>query len=134
MDTKIQQQLLNRASDFIDKAAKTLGQATAHVYQVLVSQQYVTGISTITEVIIMTLASIILVKPALWLWHQASLKDDKENNSGDYRTGAGILIVIIYLAMIILTIILGEAIKHLLNPEYYAIEFIFNQASDAINK
>lgn len=129
MDSKIQQQLLDKTSAFLQQASHTLGTGASHVYAVLIRQQFVEGATSIIQFVI-GMIFILIGLPRLW---SACKKADKEGDDDGFAlVGGGILGVGLFLMFGALILsALGDAIGKLINPEYYAISFIFNQLNQS---
>jgi len=122
MDAKIQQQLLDRSSDFIDKASQALGSTGQHVYEVLVRQQMIQGIGGIISLVVFLTLAIV---PSLYLFKWAYKRHQKDRYSEAYL-GATFVSLIILLVAAIVAGVLQDSVQHILNPEYYAISMIFD--------
>lgn len=125
MNEKIQQQLLDKSSHFVDQAAKTLGSTTGHVYEIVVRQQVANGIGIILVTLITLIATVIISWIfAKWSW----ARKEKDRYSEIY-----LLIVPVTFVCALVFFAVGyqlvNGIQHIINPEYYAIEFIFNTAT-----
>mgnify|MGYP001576749024 CR=1 FL=1 len=101
-------------------AAKTTGE---HVYSVLVHQQYVEGIGNLVIVCVLALTGFFLVYPLSKKMFNWATKND---NYGDHYMGATFGTMGLIILTLILVLVLGDAVKHLLNPEYYALQTIFD--------
>ncbi|UJH95716.1 hypothetical protein [Bacillus phage vB_BtM_BMBsp2] len=139
MSDKAVNWLMDRADKlggFIDELAKQLGVAATHVYEVLVKQQFVEGIS-------------LLVKAGVWigililiwtLMNKLIFKKWKEHDSpsGDAHFAMGILTVFVVIGSVIIGykvvdwVTLG--IKMLLNPEYYALDTLMEFVKGQVDK
>jgi hypothetical protein len=123
MDVKIQQQLLDRSSDFINKASQTLGSTGAHVYEVLVRQQVVSGIGTIVAIILFC----IIAAVSFFQYYQFAKRHMDESDDGFGWICGGIFGGFFFLMIVVIGVVaLSDSVQHILNPEYYAISFIFD--------
>ncbi len=127
MDQKIQQQLLDKSSQFINQAARILGQTSGHVYSVLVRQQVIDGIANILSLIlffaIVIIPSMLVMKKA-WAWH----KEDEQSEAAMVMLIIGPILFII-VGLIIATT-LQSSLEQIFNPEYFAIKFIFDSITN----
>jgi len=134
--------LMDRADKlggFIDELAKQLGVAATHVYEVLVKQQFVDGISLLVKagvwIVVLTLLWTLINKFVFKKW--SSYYDD-DPYSFDSQFFLSIVVVIFG----VVTIFFGFAIvdwltlgiKKLLNPEYYALEDIMTFIKGQVDK
>ncbi len=122
MDKEIQKELLNKTSSFINEAAKTLGNTTEHVYSVLVKQQAVDGITTLIGV---PLATFISYKACKALWKIAEKKMAKDSYSM-WDVSVWPLMIGVILSIFGITAWMMAGLSRLINPEFYAIKFIFD--------
>ena len=126
MDKEIQKQLLERSSGFIDKASQTLGQTAAHVYEVLVKQQFVEGIGSLVSIALFGVVFIAGMK-----WYIDLVKKPWKEDSDDQFPIVLLGLVIAGVGGLVLGFAVGEvsiAIQKLINPEFFAIKFIFETA------
>jgi len=133
--------LMDRADKlggFIDELAKQLGVAATHVYEVLVKQQFVDGISLLVKAGIW-IAVLILVWTLMnkLIFKRWSMYGDPHGYD-DTQFALGILTVFVVIGSLIIGwcvvdwITLG--IKKLLNPEYYALEDIMTFIKGQVDK
>lgn len=122
------QQLLDKSSNFISEAAKILGQTASHVYQVLVRQSLVEGIGSIVQILI--LGIFIFIYSILF---SNFIKKNWKNYSDDGQFACvlgGVMLTIIIISGVFWAS--GEialAIQKIINPEYFAIKFIFDSVA-----
>lgn len=125
MDVKIQQQLLDKSSQFVDQAAKMLGSTAGHVYEILVRQQIVDGVDTI----LITFITLIPTAIISWKFYKYSwARKEKDRYSEMYL----LIVPIVLLCLAVFSTAsyqIADGIQHIINPEYYAIQFIFNAAT-----
>ncbi|ALO79662.1 hypothetical protein HOBO_254 [Bacillus phage Hobo] len=134
--------LMDRADKlggFIDELAKQLGVAATHVYEVLVKQQMVDGISLLVKAGVW-LAILIL----LWTLMNKLVFKKWSNfyNDDPYGFDAQFALGIVTVLLAVVTIFfsfyivdwLTLGIKKLLNPEYYALEDIMTFIKGQVDK
>lgn len=129
MDQQLIKEIITSGSAMLKdfaSAAKTTGE---HMYGVLVKQQYVEGIGLLVETLVGLITLIVILKVVILpIMKWAKINVAKKSYGGDeYYFFAGLASVLMIGVSMILIYTLGEAIKHILNPEYYAIKFIFEQ-------
>jgi hypothetical protein len=127
MDPKIQQQLLDKTSGFIDKASHTLGQTAVHVYGVLVRQQVVDGIGTLVQVGLWSIFYFLAVRAYVIFAMERKKSKPDDDGFGWWLFGVFGGIVFGLLTFAIFGAI-AQAVQQIINPEYYAIKFIFDTA------
>lgn len=124
MNKEIQKALLDKSSHFIDQAAQTLGQGAAHVYQVLVKQQFVEGLATIISIVLS--GTLIIISLSIFFHYgKKNWSNWDDDEKAGFVMGGGFLLLVGFLVISIASNELAEAIKKLINPEFYAIKFIF---------
>ncbi|AHN66480.1 membrane protein [Bacillus phage Bcp1] len=134
--------LMDRADKlggFIDELAKQLGVAATHVYEVLVKQQMVDGISLLVKAGVW-LAILIL----LWTLMNKLVFKKWSNfyNDDPYGFDAQFALGVVTVLLAVVTIFfsfyivdwLTLGIKKLLNPEYYALEDIMTFIKGQVDK
>lgn len=134
MDQKFWNTLLDRTSNALTQAAHVLGQATTHVYEVLVKQQVVEGVGTLVEIGFFGIITLIFWKilfEKYWTWTLKKERDASRGEQGMYAFGAAVITLGMLALIITGTVMLGDAVKHILNPEFYAIQYIFEQVNQA---
>lgn len=124
MDKEIQKQLLDKSSDFINQAAQVLGATAQHVYDVLVRQQLVEGISTLVGIPLMILLCWIILKPFVVFGY----KKTQEDSYSAWEMLTPLISIVGGLIIFGLTFWMMDGLAHIINPEYYAIKFIFEMA------
>lgn len=125
MDKELMREIIASGSaalkDFA-QAAKTTGE---HVYGVLVRQQMVEGISMIIALIlfIVSLATVWIrvVHPR---YKKSKAKESYSSGDPEFFAGLSIFLFILFIGA--LCIFLSLAIQKVLNPEFFAIKFIFD--------
>ncbi|AXQ67866.1 hypothetical protein KIOSHI_250 [Bacillus phage Kioshi] len=133
--------LMDRADKlggFIDELAKQLGVAATHVYEVLVKQQFVEGISLLVKagvwIGILILVWTLMNKLIFKRWG----KYEDPHGYDDTQFALGILTVFV----VIISAIIGYkivdwatlGIKMLLNPEYYALDTLMEFVKGQVDK
>lgn len=123
-DWKDVQPYLDKIGLAIADIAKGLGVAAEHVMYVLVKQQFAYGI-------VATLGSLIYLGLFAWLFVYVQ----KHNK---WMVGEGLVIAAIAItgigAFLVFLFGLCDGIMHLLNPEYYAMQDIFDFLKSLHNK
>lgn len=138
MSDKAVNWLMDRADKlggFIDELAKQLGVAATHVYEVLVKQQFVDGVS-------------LLLKAAVWIgitllvWFIVNKFVIKNWKRWEYQEEVQFLLGLVIAAAIIMSCIVGWnvvdwitlGVKKLLNPEYYALQDLMDFVKGQVDK
>lgn len=138
MSDKAVNWLMDRADKlggFIDELAKQLGVAATHVYEVLVKQQYVEGIS-------LGVKSGITILLILLTWYLVNKLVFKKYEFIEDETGLGFLVWIFGVVLAFVTLmfaidIVGDitlAVKKLMNPEYYALQDLMDFVKGQVDK
>ncbi|QFP93441.1 UNVERIFIED_ORG: hypothetical protein Xoosp15_176 [Xanthomonas phage Xoo-sp15] len=139
MSDKAVQWLMDRADQlggFIDELAKQLGVAAGHVYEVLVKQQYVDGISLLVKSGI-TIAILLLL---MWYLFNKFMIKNYTVIEDDYDFGflvwiiGGILALVTFFTILFIVGDITLGIKKLMNPEYYALETLMDFMKDQGDK
>lgn len=94
-------------------AAKTTGE---HVYWVLVRQQVVEGLVTFIEA-------------GLWIGVMIYVLSEfkrflQKQQYPDAVVGGGATVALIGLVLLFFLVVLGSGLKHMMNPEFYALKFL----------
>lgn len=134
MSDKAVNWLMDRADKlggFIDELAKQLGVAATHVYEVLVKQQFVEGISLLVKsgitVAILLLVWYLINKLLFKKYHV--IEDDYDMGFLIWIVGAIVAVVTFFIVLnVVGDITLG--VKKLMNPEYYALETLMDFVKD----
>lgn len=125
MDKQLTSEILQKGEALIRDFAKTLGSTASHVYEVLVKQQFVEGVSMVLWIILMPLFILFIVKFFGFIFEKCKQNFEK---GYDYKEScyfiSGISTFIVGLFMFFTLMVAMDGIKRLINPEYYAIEFI----------
>lgn len=116
MKTKIYE----KATEYIESLASSLGVAAEHVYGILVKQQYVTGIADAIFAVIFAIVVTICYKVGKWL----ATSEMAYRKDWEWLTFIPVLIGVF--AIVFMCVSLYSAIGHLVNPEYYAIKEIMD--------
>ncbi len=117
------QSIIASGSAALAKLAQVAGQTAEHFYGILVRQQMVEGIGTLISVGLWTIINIIVCKKLL-VWYQRTHKTDHYGNSeAESAIFLGILVLFV---SFVLVLFVGEAVQKIINPEFYAIKFVFD--------
>jgi len=138
MSDKAVNWLMDRADKlggFIDELAKQLGVAATHVYEVLVKQQFVDGVSLLIKAIIW----VAIVSLVWFIVNKFVIKNWKR---WDRHEEVQFLLGIVIAAAIVMSCIVGWnvvdwvtlGIKKLLNPEYYALQDLMDFIQGQVDK
>ncbi|QEG04313.1 hypothetical protein [Bacillus phage BC-T25] len=141
MSDKAVNWLMDRADKlggFIDELAKQLGVAATHVYEVLVKQQFVEGVSLMVKagvwIAVLILVWTLLHKLIFKRWHKYS--DPTGYDETQFMLAIVVVIVGIISAIVGWNIVdwVTLGIKKLLNPEYYALQDIMEFVKGQVDK
>lgn len=108
--------------DALTPLATKIGEGAAHVYQIYVKQQYVTGIGEIISCAVLLL--IVLALTILFVRWADATEPDIYSLVESKVTRKVLVVMAGAFACFILTFILVDGVQHLINPEYYAIQDI----------
>lgn len=136
---KLVNYLMDRTDKFgsyINELAKQLGVAAAHVYEVLIRQQYAEAIGSLTVdfvwICIFILMTVLLVKG----WKKANFW--LEHGEDGWQFGMIIGTVVYGVASLFILIFVTDDIKtsimKLMNPEYYALKDIMDFIQSKVKK
>lgn len=125
MDKDAQKELIASGAAMLRDFAHVAKTTADHLYSVLVRQQLVDGFAMIITPILLLMSAWSLYHICRKIWTTADEQDT--GYSDDYKTGAGFLIAGVVIATVVGICCMAEGVKHLINPEYYALEWIFNQ-------
>jgi small-conductance mechanosensitive channel len=118
------EKVFEKVTQYIDALAAKLGVAAEHVYGVLVRQQVAEGI---VNIIVGTLVLAVLIFALMVLIKKVELpRIVDEFDLLGYVFVAAILLLIIGLPGSYAVSEISDGIKHVINPEYYAIREILN--------
>src|SRR3990167_6409897 len=118
MDKELVREIIASGSATLSKLAEVAGSTAQHIYTVLVRQQFVDGVTT-------------LVQLALWcfLMYFGGMKIWRWHNAGDEYSDRGLGAIIVGIGLVIVSFavvgFLGAAVGKFINPEYYALKFLF---------
>jgi ABC-type polysaccharide/polyol phosphate export permease len=114
--------VFEKVTEYIDAIAAKLGVAAEHVYGVLVRQQVAEGITDIvTGVIILVL----VITGALIFSKKIKVRFIEDEFDAFILFIGGLLFLVLFVAPIGYSIEnISDGIKHIVNPEYYAIKEI----------
>lgn len=136
MSDKAVNWLMDRADKlggFIDELAKQLGVAATHVYEVLVKQQFVEGISLLVKAGIW-----ILVLLLVWTLMKKLVFNNWGKLGDDGQFACFFVILFVSIASVIIGFKIVEwltlGIKMLLNPEYYALDTLMEFVKGQVDK
>lgn len=108
--------LVGKVSEYIDAIAAKLGVAAEHVYDVLLRQQVVDGVTT--------LVSYAVALPLIALSIRFLYKKSDKYDLNIFGILAIVMSVVFGLFLICGFVDCSDAVKKLANPEYYAIKEI----------
>ena len=114
-------ELTEKATEYIESIAKSLGVAAEHVYGLLVRQQIAEAISTL----VITVIAIIALVTALLLVIKAYREFTGYDPFG-YILAIAILSIVTLMVSLVGLFEGAESVMKLINPEYYAIQEIFD--------
>ena len=115
----MKEKIYEKATEYIETLASSMGVAAEHVYGVLVRQQFAEGI-TLT-----VLLPVILVVLGLIL--RFCIKKQNENYNDDgYMVATVLLGIFTGLLLVVSLFVIPESIMKMINPEYYAIKEIMD--------
>jgi small-conductance mechanosensitive channel len=118
------EKVFEKVTQYIDALAAKLGVAAEHVYGVLVRQQVAEGI---VDIIVGALVLAVLIFALMVLIKKVELpRIVDEFDLLGYVFVAAILLLIIGLPGSYAVSEISDGIKHVINPEYYAIREILN--------
>ncbi|ALA13110.1 membrane protein [Bacillus phage TsarBomba] len=137
MSDKAVNWLMDRADKlggFIDELAKQLGVAATHVYEVLVKQQFVDGVSLLVKALIW-----LVVVAIVWFLVNKLIIKKWEMFADE---GIEVLFGFVIAGAIVFTIIVAWneidwitlGIKKLMNPEYYALQDLMDFVKGQVDK
>ena len=114
----MKEKIYEKATEYIETLASSLGVAAEHVYGILVRQQVAEGVTTLIMfgVIYLILGIILVVS--------AKKSDFTYDCLANYI--AVIAVILMVFAAVIGLLTLGGAIMKVMNPEYYAIKEIMD--------
>jgi small-conductance mechanosensitive channel len=120
----VKEKVFEKVTQYIDALAAKLGVAAEHVYGVLVRQQVAEGI---VDIVVGTLVLAVLIFALMVLIKKVELpRIVDEFDLLGYVFVAAILLLIIGLPGSYAVSEISDGIKHVINPEYYAIREILN--------
>lgn len=126
----IDQGTVDSIKNAITPLADKIGQGVGHVYYVYVRQQFVVGITDIVRGVLELVALGIIAWLVNKLWRPIYLT--ATSGDGDIGVQLGLVFVVPLLGMLIAYLCsdifnyLPDAVGHMVNPEYYAIQDIIN--------
>lgn len=99
------------------QAAKTTGE---HLYSVLVRQQMIEGIGNLIGVSFLIFFTWLIFKKFSVPYYK------KCRDNSDEQFGIVVVSILLWVVGVILTFFITDAVKHIINPEFYALKFIFD--------
>lgn len=140
MSEDLVREILAKGEALVASLAQQLGQTAAHVYGVIVKQQVVEGISSILWGVFSLLFVLFLANTAKNIYKKvyAHFLAQDGNSEGDAVFAgalcAGVIAFIMFMVWPIIATSIIDGIKKVINPEYYAIEFLLDQVKPQENK
>jgi hypothetical protein len=121
METEIQ----NKVFEYIEAVAQKLGVASEYVFDLLVTQQIIEGITTLSVLVLFSLMSVAsLVAGFKWMNRDGVTFNDDDFHPSFIFIIAGFVVSIILL--VAFAVELGESVMQIINPRYYAVKEILN--------
>ena len=113
--------------------ADKLGQGAAHIYEVFVKQQYVTGVAFLIWGGLALLLAVTAAGIGLSFykkWSTLKAEDAGWERTETPGTVAVVTSVATFLLLVVMTGFAASGVMHLLNPEYYAIQDVLCTVKD----
>jgi len=111
----------------LDALGEKLGVAAGHVWQVLVRQSIAEGISSLVLAILCMAGLVVAIKVILWAQKTGSANKDFAGDwPGNCIFWFSMSIAGTMLSTVGLFVNIYEATMHLVNPEYFALEYIMS--------
>lgn len=126
MDKEVQKQLIASGSAALGEFARVAKTTGEHLYSILVKQQVVEGISGLIAWPIATLLMYFITKR---FFTYARKRQEKDIYS-DMILLTPVVALVSFIASALIMWGIADSIGHILNPEFYAIKFIF----DSVNR
>lgn len=122
MDFKDIQPYLDKIGEAITQIAHGLGVASEHVYGVLIRQQFVDGLVDVC---------ISIIAPILYIIVMMYLLRLRKNIDSYWEDEVSAIVIIVGVGGFIATTVIffnlfPDGLKHLINPEYYAMQQILD--------
>lgn len=118
-DTTLRAQVFSR----IDALGAKLGVAADHIWPVLVRQSYA---DAAMDGVLAIAAFVLIFKAFAWskYWFKEA---EEEKYGGDFQAFAGFVCSVLTVGCVLLVVYgLGDGLRHLINPEYYALQSVLD--------
>lgn len=118
--------------DAMTPVATAIGQGAQYGWTILIKQQYVVAATDVVWAI-----GLLLIIVGIWKVAQLAFKEqaanDEKNKYNDGGAGIlGALIVVVGLAVFIfMCMFITDAIGHIINPDFYALQFLLDTVKPA---
>lgn len=126
----MKEQAFQKVTEYIDAMAVKLGVAAEHVYEILVRQQYVEGITVLIGCLLFVVVSLFIARKTTEL---TSVKREERKGkyvseiSEDLALVAYVLSwTVFFIALLVSVFAVPDCIAQFINPEYYAIKEILD--------
>ena len=116
MDKELVREIIEKGSNFLQKFAESAGSTASHLYGVLVRQQIAEGVGYL-------IGAFVFIGLEMFAYKFMKKQEIK------YDEGFTIALVMILIVPIVsagLSALLFASIGRLINPEFYAVKFIFD--------
>lgn len=122
MSEELIREIINRGAGALTSLAEVAKVTAEHLYGVLVRQAMIEGITQAGAVVIWVTTMLIF---------SSKLKPKQPLGKWDENEGISYVIVMVIVAItsFILIAILTESLRWVLNPEFYALKWIFNEVN-----
>lgn len=123
------EKVIENVTEYIDVMAAKLGVAAEHVYEVLVRQQFIDGITYLVMFSLFLLLTIFLGFATVRFFKLGEETDDRDKQElfAFITVCFGIAtLILLFIAGFCLLFNVPGAVKQLINPEYYAIKEILD--------
>jgi len=116
-------QTIDKLKEVFEPIAEKIGQGAQFGWEVVMKQQYIVAVSDF----IVLACCVVAIFIAKWLITQGqkSREDSRWNNYEFWYFGGIILLIV---SAVLIPLCLYDGIAHLINPEYYALDFFINLA------
>jgi len=125
MDTKI-------VLDFLSKLGEQVNVAGQQVFKIYVQQAYATGITDL----VVALIGFIVMMGSIIFTYKFYKKVDKNISDSETREFSVIMIcisgVVGLIGLVVFSINITDGIKELINPQYYALQDLFNAVKNTV--
>ena len=106
----------------MEELIELLKNIAPQVWEILIRQVYVDAFSYMAWSVVLAIASILLGKHAKYFFK----KYQSGNEWNDYDFPAILLAIVAVVSTIIAVMLLFISIKEIINPEFYAIQYLIN--------